>query len=42
MAFGQSGSLEKPQMLGSDITIAYVNGHRGFAVDYNVTAKSPV
>ncbi|KAK7603035.1 hypothetical protein V9T40_003034 [Parthenolecanium corni] len=41
MAFGQSGSLEKPQMLGSDITIAYVNGHRGFAVDYNVTAKSP-
>lgn len=42
MAFGTSGSTESPQMLGSDITIAYIDGHRGFANDYNVNAKSPV
>jgi len=42
MGFGISGSSNGPQMMGSDITIAYVDGHRGFANDYNVTARSPV
>ncbi len=42
MAFGMSGSYDKFQMLGSDITIAYIDGHRGSADDYNITAKSPV
>lgn len=42
MAFGLSGSPNGPLMLGSDITIAYVDGHRGYANDYNVTARSPV
>ncbi|KAK9501220.1 hypothetical protein O3M35_011975 [Rhynocoris fuscipes] len=41
IAFGQSGSPDKLQMLGSDVTIAYVDGYRGFAVDYNITANSP-
>lgn len=41
MAFGMSGAIDKPQMLGSDITVAYIDGHRGYANDYNVTAKSP-
>lgn len=41
IAFGQSGSTDKLQMLGSDITVAYVDGYRGFAVDYNITANSP-
>ncbi|XP_075229163.1 cytochrome and DOMON domain-containing protein knickkopf [Lycorma delicatula] len=41
MAFGLSGSREKPQMLGSDIAIAYIDNYRGYAVDYNITANSP-
>lgn len=41
MAFGQSGAPDKPQMLGSDVTIAYIDGHRGYANDYNITAESP-
>lgn len=41
IAFGQSGSNSKLQMLGSDITVAYVDGYRGFAEDYNITANSP-
>lgn len=41
MAFGLSGSDEKSQMEGADVTIAYMDGARGFATDYNVTAKSP-
>lgn len=43
MAFGLSGSEEKSQMLGSDVAVAYLlDGNRGFAVDYNITALSPV
>lgn len=42
MAFGFSGSEEKPQMLGSDIAITYIDGFRGQAIDYNITDKSPV
>ena len=43
MAFGLSGSQEKSQMEGADATIAYmVDDTRGYAVDYNITAKAPV
>lgn len=42
MAFGLSGSDQKSQMLGSDVAIAYIDGYRGFATDYNVTALTPV
>lgn len=42
MAFGFSGSVEVPQMLGADIAITYIDGFRGQAVDYNITDKSPV
>lgn len=42
MAFGLSGSTEKSQMVGSDVTIAYLDGYRGFASDYNITALTPV
>ncbi|KAF7995188.1 hypothetical protein HCN44_004660 [Aphidius gifuensis] len=41
MAFGISGSSEKSQMEGADVTIAYMDGARGFANDYNITAKAP-
>ncbi|XP_063984535.1 protein Skeletor, isoforms B/C-like isoform X1 [Diachasmimorpha longicaudata] len=41
MAFGLSGSQEKSQMEGADVTVAYMDGARGYAVDYNVTAKAP-
>lgn len=42
MAFGLSGSEEKSQMEGADVTIAYILGTRGYANDYNITAKAPV
>ena len=42
MAFGLSGSEEKSQMEGADVSIAYMDGPRGYAADYNITAKSPV
>lgn len=42
MSFGLSGSDEKSQMLGSDVAVAYIDGHRGFATDYNITALTPV
>ncbi|XP_039278972.1 protein Skeletor, isoforms B/C [Nilaparvata lugens] len=41
MSFGLSGSSEKAQMLGSDVAIAFIDGHRGYALDYNITANSP-
>lgn len=41
MAFGISGSEDKSQMEGADVTIAYMDGARGFANDYNITAKAP-
>uniref|UniRef100_A0A8D8ZRQ2 Protein Skeletor, isoforms B/C n=1 Tax=Cacopsylla melanoneura TaxID=428564 RepID=A0A8D8ZRQ2_9HEMI len=41
MAFGLSGSREKAEMLGSDVAIAFMDGYRGFAYDYNITARSP-
>lgn len=42
MAFGLSGSETSSQMEGADAVIAYVDGTRGYAVDYNITAKAPV
>lgn len=42
LAFGISGSNEKSQMLGADVTIAFIDGFRGFATDYNITALAPV
>ncbi|XP_044727087.1 protein Skeletor, isoforms B/C, partial [Chrysoperla carnea] len=41
MAFGLSGSNEKSQMLGADVTIAYIDGYLGVAADYNITALAP-
>ncbi|XP_058800377.1 protein Skeletor, isoforms B/C [Phymastichus coffea] len=41
MAFGFSGSEEKSQMEGADVTIAYMDDARGYAADYNITAKAP-
>lgn len=42
MAFGLSGSTDRSQMEGADVTIAYMDDTRGYATDYNVTAKAPV
>lgn len=42
LAFGISGSPDTSQMLGSDVAIAYIDGYRGFATDYNITALAPV
>ncbi|XP_015594898.1 protein Skeletor, isoforms B/C [Cephus cinctus] len=41
MAFGLSGSQERSQMEGADVTIAYLIDTRGYATDYNITAKAP-
>ncbi|XP_022900709.1 protein Skeletor, isoforms B/C [Onthophagus taurus] len=41
LSFGLSGSDERSQMLGSDVTVAYVDQHNGYAIDYNITALSP-
>ena len=42
MAFGLSGSMQKSEMLGADVAIAYLDGALGYATDYNITAKAPV
>lgn len=42
IAFGLSGSPDSSQMLGSDVAVAYIDGYRGFATDYNITALTPV
>ncbi|KAL7302503.1 hypothetical protein TKK_0005146 [Trichogramma kaykai] len=41
MAWGVSGSDERSQMEGADLTVAYMDDTLGYAVDYNVTAKAP-
>ncbi|XP_044593778.1 protein Skeletor, isoforms B/C [Cotesia glomerata] len=41
MGFGLSGSEEKSQMEGADVTIAYMDDVRGYAADYNITSKAP-
>lgn len=42
LAFGLSGSDNQTQMIGSDVAILYMDGHLGFAYDYNITEKYPV
>lgn len=42
MAFGLSGSETSSQMEGADAVIAYMDDTRGYAIDYNITAKAPV
>nr|XP_023011646.1 protein Skeletor, isoforms B/C [Leptinotarsa decemlineata] len=41
LSFGISGSDQKSQMIGADVAVAYVDGYRGFATDYNITALTP-
>lgn len=42
MSFGISGSDSSSQMLGADVVIAYIDGARGYAVDYNIDSLAPV
>lgn len=42
MAFGLSGSDNSSRMEGADVVIAYMDETRGYATDYNITAKAPV
>lgn len=42
MSFGLSGSETSSQMLGSDVVVAYIDGARGYATDYNITSLAPV
>jgi len=42
MAFGLSGSENSSRMEGADVAIAYMDETRGYATDYNITAKAPV
>lgn len=42
MSFGISGSETSSQMLGSDVVVAYIDGARGYAIDYNITSLAPV
>lgn len=41
MSFGISGSDSRSQMLGADVVVAYIDGHRGYATDYNITSLAP-
>lgn len=41
MSFGISGSDQRSQMLGSDVAVAYIDGFRGYATDYNITSLAP-
>lgn len=42
MSFGISGSESRSQMIGADVVVAYIDGHRGFTTDYNITSLAPV
>lgn len=42
MSFGLSGAVDRSQMMGADVAVAYMDGFRGYATDYNITALSPV
>lgn len=42
MSFGLSGSDTSSQMLGADVAVAYIDGARGYATDYNITSLAPV
>ncbi|XP_071557241.1 protein Skeletor, isoforms B/C-like [Temnothorax nylanderi] len=41
MAFGLSGSETSSRMEGADVAVAYMDDTRGYATDYNITAKAP-
>ncbi|XP_062534432.1 protein Skeletor, isoforms B/C [Armigeres subalbatus] len=41
MAFGISGSDSQSQMQGADVVVSYIEGHQGYAVDYNITSLAP-
>nr|CAI5865133.1 unnamed protein product [Callosobruchus analis] len=41
LSFGVSGSTDRSQMIGADVAVAYIDGYRGFATDYNITALTP-
>ncbi|XP_037030549.1 protein Skeletor, isoforms B/C [Bradysia coprophila] len=41
MSFGISGSETSSQMLGADVVVAYIDGFRGYATDYNITSLAP-
>lgn len=42
MSFGISGSDTSSQMSGADVVVAYIDGIRGYAADYNITSLAPV
>lgn len=42
MAFGLSGAEDSSRMEGADVAVAYMDDTRGYATDYNITAKAPV
>ena len=42
MAFGFSGSETEARMEGGDVALVYMDGALGYALDYNITAKSSV
>lgn len=42
MSFGISGSDTSSQMMGADVVVAYIDGARGYATDYNITSLAPV
>uniref|UniRef100_A0A4Y0BHE4 DOMON domain-containing protein n=1 Tax=Anopheles funestus TaxID=62324 RepID=A0A4Y0BHE4_ANOFN len=41
LSFGLSGSEQRSQMLGADVVVAFIDGHRGYSVDYNITSLAP-
>lgn len=41
IGFGISGSDNSSQMIGSDVSISYLEGHLGFTYDYNITDRHP-
>lgn len=42
MAFGFSGSDNSSQMMGSDVSINYLETHLGYTKDYNISGPFPV
>ena len=42
IAFGLSGSKTSTQMIGSDVSVSYLDQHLGYTQDYNITGKFPV
>lgn len=41
IGFGISGSDNSSQMIGSDVSISYLESHVGYTIDYNITDKHP-